>query len=164
MQKLSRVLFVLVFISACGGEATKDIYIGASPPEDSNTVSTASSDSTTTVTDSTSVAVVQNTSAATEVIDKFLWKPQSEKDGKLVVLVNPSDVRVEVIGNIAETLKDYGASNGYGTTARGSFEGCDYGGSVVVEFFDSSNKRIQVVDGRRSITVEDPCKREEFNL
>jgi hypothetical protein len=99
---------------------------------------------------------------SSSVVSRFIWKPESERDGKLVVLVNPTNVRVVVTGDISETLSNSGPSNGFGTTARGSFGGCSYGNSVLVEFFDSQGRRVLVSGGRSGITVPEGCKRAEF--
>ena len=94
---------------------------------------------------------------------RFLWKPDSERDGNLVVLVDPVGIRVEVFGSISETLDDFGPSNDRGTTARGSFPGCSYGTNIVVEFYRGSQP-VGFVDGRTRVTVPDGCQRLEFNL
>ena len=99
-----------------------------------------------------------------EVISNFLWKPQSNNDGRLVVLVNPEGVRAEVTGAVGETLMNTGASNGRGSTLRGSFNGCSYGNQVKIEFFDALNRRIQVADGRAFVTVPQGCVRFEFAM
>lgn len=99
---------------------------------------------------------------SSKVIDDFLWKPEAERDGKLVVLVNPSNVTVLVNGS--ETLNNTGPSNGRGTTARASRSGCAYGNNVRVEFFDSDGRRIRVQDGRDYVTVPSGCSRYEFVL
>lgn len=101
---------------------------------------------------------------ATSTISDFLWKPVSESDGNLVVLVNPLAVRVEVTGSLSETLSDRGPSNGRGTTARGRHPGCSFGNGVTVEFFDRNDRRILLKDGRRSVSVPRGCDRYEFKL
>ncbi|MCB0358508.1 MAG: hypothetical protein KDD44_02700 [Bdellovibrionales bacterium] len=78
--------------------------------------------------------------------------------------MDPVGVRVEVTGAIAETLVDFGPSNERGTTARGSFSGCEYGNNVQVTFFDRFNRRIPVADGRTSVIVPRGCDRLEFRL
>ncbi|WKZ56567.1 MAG: hypothetical protein QY326_07505 [Bdellovibrionota bacterium] len=105
-----------------------------------------------------------DSSISSSLINDFLWKPVSESDGNLVVLVNPIGVRVEVTGAISETLADRGPSNGRGTTARARSPGCRFGDRVVVEFFDRSGRRILLEDGRRSVTVPRGCDRYEFKL
>ena len=66
-------------------------------------------------------------------ISNFLWKPKAEKDGNLVVLLNPSGARITVNGDV---LTDFGPSNGRGTTSRAGKSGCAYGANVVVKVFD----------------------------
>ncbi len=57
------------------------------------------------------------------------WKPVSELDGNLVVLL-PDDIVVKVGG---ETGTDYGASNGYGATIRFSKPGSEYGEGCIID-------------------------------
>lgn len=114
------------------------------------------------VTDSPATSPTSASTSSSTVIKNFIWKPKSEKNGKLVVLVNPTNVRIEVTGSISETLSDFGPSNGKGTTARGSFAGCSYGSNVKVEFFNSSGARINVSDGSTKVTVPNGCNRKEF--
>ena len=101
-------------------------------------------------------------SSEAEILE-FVWKPESESDGNLVVLINPVDATVIVTGDISETLLNAGASNGFGTTARGSAKGCDYGQGVIVEFFDSEGKPIKTGGGNLEITIPDGCNRYELN-
>ena len=62
-------------------------------------------------------------------IKKFLWKPVSESNRKLVVLMNPKGVLS--IGE--ENLQDRGPSNGRCTTARASKPGAGYGNDVLLK-------------------------------
>lgn len=101
---------------------------------------------------------------SSQVIDDFLWKPQSERNGNLVVLVNPSNVRIDVTGVISETLTDSGPSNGRGTTGRSIFSGFQFGDNVRVEFFDSNNRRIRVANGDDFVTIPQGRDRFEFKL
>jgi len=103
-----------------------------------------------------------SSSVSTLRISSFIWKPKSEKNGNLVVLVNPTRVKVLVTGSISESLTDFGPSNGKGTTARSSFSGCSFGDNVTVEFFDSAGKRILTAGGRSSLSIPRGCDRFEF--
>lgn len=104
-------------------------------------------------------------SSITFSLRRFLWKPDSERDGNLVVLVDRERVRVEVFGSVSETLVDFGPSNERGTTARGSFPGCSYGTGVRVAFFNAaSGQQLGFVDGRATVVIPDGCQRVEFNL
>jgi len=98
---------------------------------------------------------------SSSLIRSFLWKPVAERDGNLVVLVNPFNVTIRVTGASTETLVDYGPTNGRGTTSRGAKPGCAYGNGVKVEFFDPANRRILMADGSGSITVPRGCDRFE---
>lgn len=98
---------------------------------------------------------------SSSTIKRFLWKPVSERDGNLVVLVDAYNVRVVVSGAISETLDNTGPSNGYGTTARANRTGSAYGGNITVEFFDLQNRRILIGNGNSSITVANGSQRVE---
>jgi hypothetical protein len=98
------------------------------------------------------------------LIDDFLWKPISEGDGNVVVLVNPFGVQVRVSGAISETLRDQGPSNDRGTTARGSAPGCAYGSNISVQFFDSAGNPVNLKSGGNGITIPNGCDRVEFRL
>ena len=65
-------------------------------------------------------------------VSNFLWKPQSERNGNLVVLLNPGGATVVVNG---EQLVPSGASNGRGTTARANRSGGSFGNNVRVQAF-----------------------------
>ncbi len=97
------------------------------------------------------------------LIRNFLWKPSSDSSGRVVVLVNPLNVRVVVQGSVTETLTNVGETNGRGTTARGTRPGCSYGSNIRVTFFNAQNQQIPVSspDGV-SVVVPDGCKRMEF--
>ena len=97
-------------------------------------------------------------------IRRFLWKPRSERDGKLVVLVDPEEVEIKVIGSLGETLKDFGPSNGRGTTSRASKTGCDFGKNVEVELRDSAGRLMRLADGSYPIIVKDGCDRDDRNF
>lgn len=99
------------------------------------------------------------------LIRNFLWKPTSESNGNLVILVNPLNVRIVVEGNATETLRNIGESNGRGTTARANRSGCAFGSNVRVTFFNAQNQPIPVSgnspDGF-SVIVPNGCNRMEF--
>ena len=107
------------------------------------------------------IDVVQEFSS--QFIRDFIWKPSSERDGGLVVLVDPFGVTIVVRGARNETLTDFGASNGRGTTARSSASGCAFG-SATVTFFDSEGRQMRISDGRESVSIPNGCDRVEFLL
>ena len=103
-------------------------------------------------------------SSITFSLRRFLWKPDSERDGNLVVLVDRERVRVEVFGSVSETLVDFGPSNGRGSTARGSRPGGGYGGNIRVTFFDSEGRQVLLNDGRPEVIIPNGADRVEFIL
>lgn len=92
-------------------------------------------------------------------VSNFLWKPASDKNGNLVVLLNPYDATIVVNG---ETLVDSGPGNGRGTQGRGKKPGCAYGSNVTVKAYDSQGRVLLFPGARESYTVKDGCKRTEF--
>ncbi len=94
-----------------------------------------------------------------EVIDKFLWKPEADKDGKLVVLVSTYNARVVVNG---ETLTNTGASNGYGSTARGTKNGCAYGSNPRVRVYTANGGIALFPNGKEEYTIPNGCQRHQF--
>ena len=94
-------------------------------------------------------------------IGRFLWKPVSERDGSLVVLVDAFNVQVVVNG---ETLTDFGPSNGFGTTARASRSGAAFGGNITVEFFDLEGRRVLLNNGNSTITIPNGSQRVESSF
>lgn len=160
-------LFITCFLAACGNSAQEDRSFPNSLDEGNSSQLGAENSNYLPVplpaggTDGGDPAGGGDSST---VIHDFLWKPESERDGHVAVLVNPRNVRVEVTGDVSETLSNTGPSNGRGTTARGRFTGCRYGDNVSVEFFSSSGARIKVKDGRTAVRIADGCKRVEFRL
>lgn len=108
----------------------------------------------------------QGTAAlSNRAIRSFLWKPEAERDGNVVVLVDPVGVVVVATGSSgSETLVDSGPSNDRGTTARGSVPGCRFGQNVIVEFFDSRGRIVPLVNGDYRVQIPDGCNRAEFTL
>lgn len=92
-------------------------------------------------------------------VSNFLWKPEAERDGRLVVLLNPGGATIIANG---ETLAPSGASNGRGTTARGTRSGCGYGANVTVQAFDSRGRVLLFPGGARQFTIPNGCDRVEF--
>lgn len=98
------------------------------------------------------------------VIRRFLWKPKSERNGNLVILVDPVGVQVTVRGAITETLFDHGPSNGRGTTARANHSGCSFGGNITVDLIDSQGKFMKLADGTFPIIIPNGCNRVDLNF
>lgn len=89
----------------------------------------------------------------------FLWKPISEGNGNVVVLVDNQGATVTARGAITETFVDHGPSNDRGTTARGNRPGCAYG-QAIVEITDSQGQPMSLADGTYPIVVNG-CDRDE---
>ena len=177
----------------CGSAASDDVTIGnnegpslaevaanlprpdaplIAPSNNNNSESSGdnNADNVTVIDDRTTVTITgpqtqggTSSTSGSRLMRRFLWKPHSEGDGNLVVLVDPPGIRVEVFGSISETLRDFGPSNGRGTTARGSFPGCAYGTGIRVQFYRGS-QRVSFIDGQGTVFIPDGCSRVEFNL
>ncbi len=91
-------------------------------------------------------------------VSNFLWKPVSEKNGRVAVLLSP---RATVFAN-GEELEDFGPSNGRATTARGSRPGCAYGANVRVQAIDSQGRYLVFPDGSTTFIIGNGCDRVEF--
>ncbi|MCB0332131.1 MAG: hypothetical protein KDD55_01460 [Bdellovibrionales bacterium] len=91
-------------------------------------------------------------------VSDFIWKPSAEKDGNLVVLLNPSSATVFVNG---QALRNTGYSNGRGTTARANKSGCAFGSNITVEAVDSQGRAL-LFKGKTSLSIANGCNRVEF--
>lgn len=92
-------------------------------------------------------------------VSNFLWKPISERDGNLVVLLSPRGATVIVNGT---TLTDFGSSNGRGTTARANRPGAAFGSNVTVQAFDSDGRVLLFPGGADSFNIPNGSERVEF--
>lgn len=92
-------------------------------------------------------------------VTRFIWKPQAERDGRLVVLADPFGAVVFVNGI---ELADSGPSNGFGTTARGNQQGCGFGNNARVEIFNRRTGNQYTIRGENSLTIPNGCNRLEF--
>ena len=92
------------------------------------------------------------------VVSNFLWKPKSERDGSLVVLLSPANARITVNG---ERLTDFGPSNGRGTTARAQKSGCAFG-RATVEVTDAQGLPILFPGNKTKFIIENGCDRVQF--
>lgn len=163
MKQLASLFVLLSFAVGCGGG------LGGEKDQSASTNCSLSGQNNVQVcgnSDSTITATQEQPSAESEggsTVSRFVWKPASESDGNLAVLVNPEGIDILVSGAIAENLTDSGPSNGYGTTGRGSLPGCDYGENITVQFF-KDGKLVETESGATSILVEDGCSRAEVVL
>jgi len=92
-------------------------------------------------------------------VTNFLWKPRSEKDGNLVILLNPAGARILVNG---ESLTDFGISNGRGTTARADKPGADFGTNILIQAFDRDNRPLMFSNGTFEFSIANGAERVSF--
>ncbi len=81
-----------------------------------------------------------NTPSTYQTVRKFLWKPISENDQKLVILHSPGDqpaVIYDKDGNILEEGRNRGSSNGYDETVRFNNPGRSYTEAAYVKMGDN---------------------------
>lgn len=154
----------LFFISACGSAGEDRTFAGGGATGgNTNTGTPAPTPSPADESNNAPPAATPTPASISSVrISSFIWKPESERDQKLVILVNPTNVRIVVTGSLSETLRNSGPSNGFGTTGRGSFSGCSYGTNIEIEFFDSRGLRILTAGGRNSLSIPRGCERFQF--
>ena len=93
-------------------------------------------------------------------VSNFLWKPSSERNGNLVVLLNPAGATVIV--NETTVLEGSGPSNGRGTTARANKPGAAFGTNVRVEAIDGAGRSLVFPDGKLFVTIPNGAQRFEF--
>lgn len=105
------------------------------------------------------IALEETDAPVGAAISNFLWKPSSERDGNLVILYSPGGATTVVNG---ETLTDFGASNGRGTTARANKSGAGFGTNITVEAFNSEGIPLQFPGGATSFTIPNGANRVEF--
>lgn len=88
----------------------------------------------------------------------FLWKPQADKDGRLVIHVNACNVDIFVNG---ERLSDAGPGNGRCSTGRGTKPGCGYGRATVTVVDRESGLPLSFETGQTSLIIPSGCQRFE---
>ena len=93
-------------------------------------------------------------------ISNFLWKPRAERDGNLVVLLNPYGATVIV--NEETILVGSGPSNGRGTTARANKPGGAFGTNIKVEVFDEAGRTLVFPNGELFYIIPNGASRVEF--
>lgn len=98
-------------------------------------------------------------SVAGQLACGFLWKPESDKDGNLAVLVDECDVDVYANG---EKLSQAGSGNGRCTTTRSGKPGCSYGGRATVKVIEQKSGLPYVFPNGATELVLDGCRRVEF--
>jgi hypothetical protein len=101
-------------------------------------------------------ALIEEATAGTAgELEKFLWKPVSDSNGRLAVHSSPSGTAVVVAG---ETGVNAGGGNGYGSLARFSKPGCAYGGNVTVRVLNEQGLPYRF-NGQTSLTIPNGCQR-----
>lgn len=117
----------------CGGDALAGCYAGLPVEEETSNV----------------------------VINRFLWKPVSESNGRLVILVDSFGVNASIEGaSSSMSGENRGPSNGYGSTIRYPLSGCGYG-SATVRFYDSLDRVVPFANGDTSLRIGNGCERVE---
>lgn len=99
---------------------------------------------------------------STRIISRFLWKPEGEHTKKIVILVDPEDIRAVIKGSKGEErLAEPYPTNGYGSTIRGKQPGCWYGKDIKVYFYDKQqgDKPVKTKMGADFKGVDNGCKR-----
>lgn len=99
------------------------------------------------------------TNIGNQVVSNFLWKPVSDKDGKLTVLLNPGSVDVYVG---SEKLYHSGSGNGRATIVRGNKPGCNYPAPIRVKVLEHNGKLVAFPGGKSYYEIPNGCKRTEF--
>lgn len=88
-------------------------------------------------------------------LDELLWKPNSDSDGRLAVHSGPSNTTVIVNGEVG---MNQGGGNGYGSLARFSQSGCNYG-SARVQVIDGNSGLPYSVNGSATLVIPNGCQR-----
>jgi hypothetical protein len=103
---------------------------------------------------------------STRTIDRFLWKPEGEHTGKIVILVDKEDVQGVIVSSKGSERLDppyRGDVDWAGSIMRGNQPGCWYGKNIKVEFLDKQQgeKLMKTALGAEFKGVADGCKRQE---
>ena len=93
------------------------------------------------------------------VVSSFIWKPVSERDGNLVVLIRPFAAEI-IAGGVV--LSNTGPSNGFSQTSRANRPGCAFGANVPVQAKDRQGRFLVWPNGDTTYTIPNGCNREEF--
>lgn len=107
------------------------------------------------ITDCYAALLEDSTAGTAGELEKFLWKPISDNDGRLAVHSSPAYTSVVVAG---ETGVNRGGGNGYGSLARFSKPGCAYGGNVSVQVLNEEGLPYRF-NGKTTITIPNGCQR-----
>ena len=90
---------------------------------------------------------------------QFLWKPDADKNGKLVIHVSACNVDIFVNGS---KLADGGSGNGRCSTGRSpDRSGCGYPGAVVTVIDRQTGLPRTFGPGQTSLRIPNPCTRFE---
>ncbi len=88
-------------------------------------------------------------------LDSFLWKPESDSNGKLAIHTGPYGTSVYVNG---EKGTNAGSGNGYGSLARFNKSGCGYP-NPQIRVIDEASGLSYTVGGKSVFTVPSSCGR-----
>lgn len=87
-------------------------------------------------------------------LDRLLWKPVSDSNGRLAVHTGPYGTTVRVNG---ESGQNQGGGNGYGSLARFTRPGCSYGAARVEVLNDEGLP--YTFNGQRFLVIPNGCGR-----
>lgn len=91
-------------------------------------------------------------------ISYFLWKPVSDKDGKLVIHFNPYASKLTVNGS---ALQYTGYGNGRASTFRSGQPGCAFG-RATIKAWDRNGLPLQWPGGKTEYVIANGCQRVTF--
>ncbi len=100
-------------------------------------------------------------SFSNDVVRRVLWKPNSERNGNLVLLVGNSGITASVNG---QDLENEGFGNGFGSTNRANAPGGAFGGNITVNFYNSSGLRLRLGNGEDSLIIPNGSERVELSF
>ena len=89
-------------------------------------------------------------------VQRMLWKPVSDSDGRLAVHSSPSGTTVIVNGEVGT---NQGGGNGYSSLARFTRPGCAYGAGARIQIINSKTGLPYTFQGKTSFGVINPCDR-----
>ena len=100
-----------------------------------------------------------NQQFSSDTVNRVLWKPVSERDGNLVLLVGNTNITTVVNG---QDLENTGAGNGFGSQNRANIPGGAFGGNITVNFLNSQGQRLRLGNGDDPLIIPNGAERLEL--